>query len=290
VSTHALEWWLVRGLAAHARGLDWPHSLEVGANLGDLARRLGIRRAVADDNLARAFPDRSVADRRAILLEHYRELGRIVMEYPRIPELVQARGDDVVAVTGLEHVLAARERGRGAIVMAGHFGNFELSGAWLGQHVPLDFVTRPLSNPHVDRWVADLRRRAGVGMLRADRDVREIYAALRANRCVAMLADQDARRQGVFVPFFGRPASTPTGPARIALATGAAMIMGTIARRADGGHLLQIEPPFEPPSGKSDEAVAELTRQHTARLEARVRQHPWNWFWLHKRWKTQPPA
>jgi len=94
----------------------------------------------------------------------------------------------------------------------------------------------------------------------------------------------------VFVPFFGRPASTPTGPARIALATGAAMIMGTIARRADGGHLLQIEPPFEPPSGKSDEAVAELTRQHTARLEARVRQHPWNWFWLHKRWKTQPPA
>jgi len=290
VSTHALEWWLVRGLAARARGMEWQRSLGVGARLGDVARRLGIRRRVAEDNLTRAFPNRSDSERRAILTEHYRELGRIVMEYPRIPELVQAPDDEAVVITGREHVLAARERGRGAIVMAGHFGNVELSGAALGTHVPLDFVTRPLSNPHVDRWVSELRRRAGVGMLRADRDVRDIYAALRANRCVAMLADQDARRQGVFVPFFGRLASTPTGPARIALATGAAMIVGTIVRHADGRHRLTIDPPLDLPPGRSDEAVLELTRRHTAALEARVREHPWNWFWLHRRWKTSPPA
>ena len=124
--------------------------------------------------------------------------------------------------------------GRGAILMSGHYGNFELLGAFLGQTNPVDFVVRPLSNAGVESLIDRERERAGVGRIPASVGARRIYEALRANHWVAMLADQDARRAGVFVPFMGRLASTPVGPARIALATGAPVIMGFITRRADG--------------------------------------------------------
>jgi len=154
----------------------------------------------------------------------------------------------------------------------------------------MDYVVRPMSNPHVDRWVAERRATAGIGTLRADRQVRGVYEALRAQRWVAMVADQDARRTGVFVPFMGRPASTASGPARVSLATGAPIVTGYTRREPDGRHVLELEPALEPPGGDGDAAVLALTAQHTARLEAWVRRYPWNWFWLHRRWKTAPPA
>jgi KDO2-lipid IV(A) lauroyltransferase len=105
-----------------------------------------------------------------------------------------------------------------------------------------------------------------------------------------MLADQDARRAGVFVPFFGRPASTPAGPAAISLRSGAPIVMGFPRRLPDGRHILDIQPPFGVDGGDSPEAVLDLTARHTACLESWVRMHPAQWFWLHRRWKTAPPA
>jgi KDO2-lipid IV(A) lauroyltransferase len=223
-----------------------------------------------------------------ILREHYRELGRIAAEYARMPELVRALPGEVVAeVRGEEHLETALSGGRGAILLTGHYGNFELLGAWLGRRHPVDFVVKPLNNPHTERWILRQRERSGVGTLRSDLHVRRVYEALRANRWVAMLADQDARRAGIFVPFMGRPASTATGPARIALATGAPIVMGFAVRGADGRHVLEIDPPYFA-EGRGDAAVERVTAWHTARLEAWVRRHPYNWFWLHRRWKTIP--
>jgi KDO2-lipid IV(A) lauroyltransferase len=119
--------------------------------------------------------------------------------------------------------------------------------------------------------------------------MRGAFAALRANRWVAMLADQDARRHGVFVPFFGRSASTPVGPAALALRAGAPIIMGFDRRLPDGRHRLVIEPPLEIENPEASDAALRLTAAHTARLEARVREQPPLWFWLHRRWKTSPP-
>ena len=119
--------------------------------------------------------------------------------------------------------------------------------------------------------------------------VRRVFEALRANRWVALLADQDARRHGVFVPFIGLASSTPTGPAQIALATGAPIIMGAITRRPDGRHVIEVDAPLPVPDAGPADAVRALTAAHAAWLERRVRDRPDGWFWLHRRWKTEPP-
>jgi KDO2-lipid IV(A) lauroyltransferase len=288
--THRLEVTMVRALAGELRRRPWPEVLKLGARLGNLLRALGIRRTVAEENLAIAFPGESAEDRAAILASHYRELGRVAAEYPRLGYLVKAGPGEVVAeVTGLEHLEAAQRAGRGAILLTGHYGHFELLGAWLGRIHPVDFVVKPLSNPGVEAMLAGWRVDAGVGSIPLGAGLRRVFEALRANRWVAMLADQDARSHGAFVPFFGRRCSTPKGPAELAIRTGAPIIMGFPHRAADGRHTLDVHPPLELPDRRAPGAVETLTARHTAMLEGEVRKEPAPWFWLHRRWKTPPP-
>ena len=288
-AAHAFETLLVQALAGAVRTLSWERSLALGERLGALAHRLKLRRRVAEDNLERAFPERTPRERAAILRAHYRELGRVVVEYARLAELARApRGRVVAEVRGSEHLEAAR--GRGAILLSGHFGNFELLGAVLGQMNPVDEIVRPLSNPGVEAILAHQRAGAGLTSISADRGIRRVFESLRAGRWVAMVGDQDARRHGVFVPFLNRPASTALGPARIALATGAPIIMGFVTRAGDRRLVLDVEPPLAIAEPDAPDAALRLTALHSARLEAQVRAHPEMWFWLHRRWKTQPPS
>lgn len=288
---HAAETALVRMASGFARALPPASARAAGERVGAFVRALGVRRRVAEANLRLAFPEHDDAWRTHVLAEHYRELGRVALEYPRLPEMVRAPREQVFAhFEGEEHLHAAASRGRGVLLLTGHLGHFELCGAWLTKFNPVDFVVKPQSNPGVDAWVGDLRARAGVGVIPLGTGVRGVYAALRRGHWVAVLGDQDARRDGVFVPFFGRPASTPTGPARLALATGAPLVFGAIRRSPDGRHELRIDPPIVPEGDPRDEdAVRALTARHTARLEAVIRERPEMWFWLHKRWKTKPP-
>lgn len=287
---HVLETMLLRGVMTGLGAMPWRRAIGAGAKLGGVVGALGLRSKVARQNLARAFPELTLAGRDALLAEHYRELGRVAAEYPHMPAIVRsAEGEVVLPVRGLEHLEAAAARGRGVILMTGHFGNFELLGAWLTRWNPVDFVVKPLSNPGVEAWLSDTRTRSGVGSISTVGGVKRVFQALRQRRWVAMLADQDARRHGVFVPYFGIPSSTPEGPARIALASGAPIVFGWVVRELDGRHALTIEPPVVPQGDPRDEeAVVALTAQHTALLEAAVRRAPQAWFWLHRRWKTTP--
>ena len=288
-AAHVLEGALIEALGVGFRALPWRLSLVVGAGCGNVARVLGARVRVARDNLAHAFPELAPAEREAILERHYRELGRILAEYARLGPLVRAPGDTVVAEAhGLEHLERVRAEGRGAILLSGHFGNVELLGAWIGRRHPVAFLTRPLSNPVADAWIERHRAEAGVETISTRAGLRRVYGALRANRWVAVLGDQDARRHGVFVPFLGRLASTPIGPARLALKTGAPIVMGHAMRCPDGRHVLELDPPVHADPGVPD-AAERLTALHAARLESWVRQQPEQWFWLHRRWKTPPP-
>jgi KDO2-lipid IV(A) lauroyltransferase len=290
-STQLLETLMVRGLASGVRRMPWRASLAFGAGLGACVGALGVRAAVARDNLARAFPERSESERGRILAFHYRELGRVACEYPRLAELARAPlGRYLAAIEGAEHLDAARAGGRGAILMTGHFGHFELVGAALGARHPTSFVVKPLGNPGVESLIARWRADAGIESIPIGLGVRRVFEALRENRWVAMLADQDARRRGIFVPFFGRPASTPTGPAELSLRSGAPIVMGFDLRGEDGRHTLHVVPPLPRPPADDPDPVRTLTAAHVATLEAWVRRHPERWFWLHRRWKTSPPA
>lgn len=287
--SHRIEAALVRASMAWARSRPWPECHRIGERLGALAHLLRVRRGVAASQLAAAFPAKSRSEREDILAAHYRELGRVWTEYAWMPELVELPDDlGFCTVQGVEHL--ERLRGRGVILLTGHFGPFELLGARLGRMNPVDFVVKPLSNPLVEAMLQRTRESCRIGTIPLGASVRGAMRSLRAGRWVAMLADQDARRHGVFVPFMGRPASTPVGPARLSIATGAPIVMGFAERRADGRLDLELVPPLTARDPDAPDAVLELTARHTAVLEARVRRRPEMWFWLHRRWKTAPPA
>ncbi len=279
----------VRAAFGALHSLSWPRAREVGAKLGEGARALGIRRRVAEENLALAFPEWDATRRRHVLRAHYQELGRVAAEYAHLGRLARGRlGEAIVEIRGQEHAEAIR--GRGAVIMSGHYSNFELLGAWLTRLNPVDFLVRPLSNPGVERLVTRWRAEAGVGCISTAEGTRRIYEALEAGHWVAFLADQDARRRGVFVPFLGVPASTPVGPARVALRTGAPIVMGFMERRVDGAFDLEVHPPLRVENPEAPDAVERLTALHTRILEQHVRSRPELWFWLHRRWKTRPPG
>ncbi len=280
---------LARGILGGLRAMSWERSRAAGERLGDAVRALGLRRRVARENLAHAFPQWSAAELERVLREHYRELGRVVAEYGHLDRLARAPlGEVFVERSGMEALDALR--GRGAILMSGHYSNFELMGAMLARLNPVDFLVKPLSNAGVERLIDGRRAAAGVGCISTSEGTRGVYQALAAGRWVAILADQDAGRRGLFVPFFGRPASTPAGPARISIKTGAPIVAGFAVRRPDGRFDLRIEPPFELEEPAAPDAVLRLTALHVGLLEARVRERPELWFWLHRRWKSVPPA
>ena len=275
------------GLNALA-GLSWPAARRVGAGLGAAVHALGIRRKVARANLALAFPERPYAEREAILAAHYREIGRIAAEYGRMARLARAPVDEVFARRdGQEHIEPLV--GRGALMLSPHFGNFELAAASLARLNPVDFLVKPMNNPAVEARIRRLRSDAGVGVISTQGGVKTMLRALRAGHWIAIIADQDMGKYGIFVPFFGRLASTPEGPARLALQTRTPILFGACHRGADGRHRLVVDPPHLPQGDASDANVLALTAWHAARLEARVREAPEHWFWLHRRWKTKPP-
>lgn len=291
-ASHVAETALLHGVVAVLGMLPRRAALAVGAAIGSAAGALGVRRRVARANLALAFPERDEAWRERVLREHYRELGRTAADYARLPRLARAPREQVFSRWQNEHFMhEAHALGRGVIMLTGHFGNFELYAAAMSRVRPIAILVKPLSNPGAERWTSSMRRACGVELLPIGLGVRAAVKRLRSGGILAMVADQDARRDGVFVPFFGRLASTPTGPAWLSLATGAPIVFGTCLRGPDGRYEATLTPPILPAGDASDpEAVRALTARHTAMLEAAVRERPESWFWLHKRWKTAPPA
>jgi KDO2-lipid IV(A) lauroyltransferase len=282
---------LARALRAVVRALPRRAALLLGARLGDLARLIGIRRAVALENLALAFPERPEAERRRILVAHYRDLGMMMCEAARGTASSHAPEGEVVArARGLEHLEAAKRAGRGAIVLTGHYGDFGLLGAWLGRHNPLDMFGKALHNPAVEELLVRTCEETGMRRVVAGAGLRKLVAGLRANRWAIMLADQDAGRDGVFVPFMGRLCSTTPAPAELSLRTGAPLLMAFITRRPDGRNEVDVLPPLAIERPDAADAVARLTALHTTVLEEWVRRSPHMWFWLHRRWKSRPPA
>ncbi len=289
--SHLIETALLHAVAGGFGALPWQAAVSVGASIGRLLHVSGLRARVARENLAFVFPDRSEGEREALLALHYRELGRVAGEYAHLPRLAYAPREQVFSsYEGEEHLREAASHGRGVLLMTGHFGNFELLGASIGRMQPVDAVFRPPSNPGTGRWLLATRAAAGLGQVSTSGGIKRVFQTLRAGRWVGLLGDQNARSDGVFVPFLGRAASTAAGPARISLATGAPIVFGSIRRQPNGLHRVVIAPPLFPQGDARDEAaVRALTEQHTRLLERVVLEAPEHWFWLHRRWKTRPP-
>lgn len=290
---HRLEYTVVLAARGVERVLGARAAGALAAAAGRLAYRpLGIRRPIVEAHLRQAFPDRDEPWIRRTAAAAYAHLGREAMSLLRLSRLGPA---DVVRETrvdpGFDELRAAVEQGNGAVLITGHFGNWEVGGAAIAARgIPLDVVAQGQRNPLLNRLINRTRERLGMRVIDRGRATREALRSLRTGRVVAFVADQDARRAGIFVPFLGRPASTFRGPAVLALRSGAPVFIGTAVREPAGGYALRIER-IPTPEGVADPEAQtrQLTAAHARALEAAVRAEPPQYFWHHRRWKTVPP-
>jgi KDO2-lipid IV(A) lauroyltransferase len=265
----------------------------LGAAVASVAWWLGIRRRVVLDNLALAFPDRSEAERMAIARATYRWLGRLLAETWHTPSLPPSAMDRIFRPEGWEHMDAARARGKGVILCTAHMGNFEMVAAGLAMRgFPLTIVTRRMGRNFASDLIRNLRARSGVDELVATRGqtLQVALRALKEGRVLGYVIDQNQpAKRAVFPTFFGVPAATSPTPAILALRTGAPVIFAVTIPEPDGNHRVFVEGPLDMPrTGNRDRDVLAFMQDLNDRLERRVRQCPEAWYWLHRRWKTQP--
>ena len=289
-AAHRAEYALFAGATALARVAGDRVGRRVGEVLGRIAYRpLGIRRDVVEANLRAAFPGRDEHWIRRTAAASYAHLGREAVQLLRLAALDRETVIARTTVDGLYSLREAAERGRGVVVVAGHLGNWELSGAAVAaRDVPVSVVVQRQRNPLFNAAINRTRERLGMRVIDRTSAPRGALRALRDGRVVGFVADQDARRNGVFVPFFGRPASTHRGPALFAVRTRAPVFVIAGTRGDDDRFHVRLSPVDADLSGDVAEAVRRLTAECAARLETAVRRAPTQYFWHHRRWKTRP--
>lgn len=264
--------------------------LWLGGAVGLAAYALGVRRAVALSNLARAFPERGQRELRALARRSYAALGRSLAEMALSLRMPDDELERLVRFDGFERYLQARAGGRGVVIAVAHFGSWELvarAGARRG--MPLTAITRPLRG-RFNRWLLAARRSGGLRELPDKGATGDALSVLRRGETLAVVVDQNMLpRRGIFVDFFGTSACTTPAAAVFALRSGAPLLAAFPVRQADGRHVVQFEGPFAaPPGTPAAEAVRRLTQEVTRAVERAVRAHPEQWFWVHRRWKTRP--
>lgn len=273
-------------LAALFRLLPWRSAQAVGRPLGRLAWRFSRRdRYRMMEHLALAFPERSQAELERLCRDCYAHLGTTATEilwlFTRDCRAVLRHTE----MEGVDQVRALRESGRPLLLITGHCGNWELLAARVNcSELGVTVVVRALDEPPLQRLVESFRARFGTRAVeRGEAGAARVLLRSLREGTLGMLIDQDTRVDGVWVPFFGRPAYTPVGAARLALRRRAAVVPVFIERRRDGSHLLRFGSPLDLPDDEV-EATALMTRA----IEEQIRRVPEQWVWMHRRWRRQP--
>jgi Kdo2-lipid IVA lauroyltransferase/acyltransferase len=280
---------LVRALGALPR--SWARA--IGAGLGALTFALtGRLRRTGECNLQIAYPASDAAWRNRTLRQLYRNLGLHLAEFCRMSHYTPESTRSFIRYAGLEHYLAARDRGRGVLVVTGHLGLWELSSFYHSlMGYPMSMVIRRLDNPLVDRLVNGIRCRHGNTVLHKDDFARGLLGAMRRGDTVGILMDTNMTPpQGVFVDFFGTPACTASGLARVAMRTEAGVLPGFLTwREEERKYVLEFGESLElVRSGDDEQDMVINTQICTTAIEAWVRRYPEQWLWVHRRWKTRP--
>ncbi|HNW91898.1 MAG TPA: DUF374 domain-containing protein [bacterium] len=284
---------LLRLAATVWRMLPAAAALRSGEWLGRLVCRLDRRhRVLAEENLRRALPAVGAADARAMIRRNFAHYGRSLVEFVRLKKYVNSGAAIKVPFTVEQHIHDAVRAGKGYIILTGHLGNFELLGAVITARGHR-FVTlaRVAGAPALERVLQEVRASVGMRMIDKDEAGRNILAALRRNEGVAILIDVNAGHKGIFVPLFGRPASTYAIVAELAKRTGCAVLPMFVHREADGTHVVDIEGPLPwLPATADQDDIAANTAQYNRVYEKFIARYPDQWFWAHNRWKTRPDA
>lgn len=281
--------WMARRWQRLPEGL----ARRVGTGLGAAMRKISPRHArIVMTNLRLAFGrEKTEEELAAIAKACYRHLGICLVEFIRIPAMTREELRSIAELRGREHIEAALERGRGVILLTGHVGNWEIAGCRIAaEGYPVSAIARAQRDTDITEYVRRTRETLGMKILHRTVAVRGSLRALRHNEMLGILLDQNAGDDGVFVDFFGHLASTAPGAAAFALKTGAAVLPTFGFRKPDGTHIIEVSEPVPlVNTGDRQRDIRENTARYTKIIEERIRAHPEQWFWLHKRWKARPP-
>jgi KDO2-lipid IV(A) lauroyltransferase len=288
---YALIWPFIKGIGLLPR----PVARAIGITLGLTVYALhGRLRRVGLRNLALAFPEMPETERRRLLRGEFISLGRQLAEVCLFPRYTRENVSRTIVYDGFENFERAYARGKGVLFLTGHIGAWELSAFAhsLNRH-PLSIVMRSLDNPYIDRLLQGYRTMHGNRTVDKDDFVRGLLGAMRAGETVGILMDTNMTPpQGVFVDFFGIPACTASGLARIALRTDAAVVPGfTVWDTKQRKYILRFEPAIELIRTADNESdIIANTAKFTKAIEEIIRRYPDQWLWVHRRWKTRPPG
>lgn len=288
-----LETRALRAAVATLGRLSPAARMKVARVLGAVASRcLPIRRALVIDNLRRAFPEWTEARRRALLPAVYTNLFALGFEILGMEHLTREQIEAGVRIDEATSakIEALRASGKGFVVMTAHFGNWEWMGAYmLSLGFDVGIWAKPMHNPTSETLIRNQRERLGYSIFYTDQSPLRLFRHVKKGGIIALLADQDARGEGIFLPFFGYPASTPTGPAWVAVKLGVPILPGFGFRTPEGGMRAWAGEVFHPdPDANEDAEIERALRHYNEQLERAIREEPAQFMWFHRRWKTRP--
>jgi len=275
----------LNALSLIARPLPLPVVRAIGIMLGHVAWHvLGRYRRRALTNIELAFPEWPRRKQRDTIRRMFHHLGESLMELVWLPNLDRKKLERTTEIHDVHYLDEALASGRGTLIFTGHCGNWE----WLAATVallgyPLTVLQRERDEPDLNRFIERLRSRFGTRAIgrRSSTSALEMFRTLRSGGLLAFLIDQNIRAESVKVPFFGMPALTPIGPAKLAVRAEAPVMICFVERR-EGKHIVQ----FQEPIVASD--PVEITTRLTAAIEEQIRRAPEQWVWFHPRWKERP--
>ena len=283
-----------RVLMAIIQALPRDIAIKLAGMIGEIAAIIDVHdRQLAESNLRRAYGQIwSEQKIELVAKECFVQIARNAADVIRSQHISPEDLADLVDVEGMEYFDEAYAQGKGAIVITGHIGNFELSAAWMSavKKVPVSVIGRKLYDERFDRLVVENRRRFGMEVIPSDASAKRVYSALKEGRVLGVLMDLDSSRvAGLFIPFFGTPAKTAAGPVVIGRHTESPVVPIAMFRTEDDRYLIKILQSFKFP--KTDDKEADITNgllKCNHALEELINYDPTQWIWFHNRWKSKP--
>ena len=281
---------LLRGFSRLLCRLPYSLVLRLGSGIGFLHWFFGRsqrRRAIAQlqEHLG-ASPDEAAAIARRM----FGNIGKTLLEVLYIPALTPEKLERWVTIENLHYLEEAMSAGKGTVLLTAHFGNWEWTAARLVRAgFPVAAIAETQPNPGLDQLLNEYRGMVGLAPYARGNALVAAMKALKSGHILGFLADQDAKASGVFVEFFGRPASTPQGPAVFAQRCGAPVVPAFIVRLPRKGHRIILSPPlYAEEADDPRQVIVSLTARMTQVMEERIRQYPDHWWWFQRRWITDP--
>lgn len=291
--THVVEYLAYKVASGIVQLLPLRAVQRTGAAMGEfMYATFGLRRAVTLENLRFAFPGKSSEELDRIARASFRSVGTAFFELLWFPRLTETSLRSLFVYENPELIHELLALGKGVIVVAAHFGNWELTALAFSVYAgtPLNVIAKTQSNKLVNASIAKSRTRFGNVLIPMGISVRDLVRALEQGKAVGILPDQTAPKESVLIDFFGRPVPTHQGPAVFSLKMGAPILVTFPARQTDGsykGRFVQVR--TDDLVGYSEENMIELTKRHVKATEDAIRANPGQWMWMHRRWKHATP-